>query len=240
MLLQSLFTQRIIIVLIVQIWPILYGSYFAYKLLKRAKNRSTYTLGNFFILFALTDVLANLSILSLSTPMAYFFYILAMYFFFFDHCFLIIFSWLLAKVVEKSPNWKYFLTIILYGITSTYVFWIGLFFNGIIYDSTTNWVPQFSWFFAIFSWAFLVIFLIIPQIYFSFKLLKVFEGVNLKRRINMFIICSFIELGVVFLFFLYRVLIDNQLFGVFYTVFVTIVSPIIAYLIYKSFVKELD
>lgn len=239
MLLQSLFTQRIILVF-VQIWPILYGSYFAYKLLKRAKNRSTYTLGSFFILFALTDVLANLSILSLYTPMPYFFYILAIYFFFFDHCFLIIFSWLLANLEEKSPNWKYFLTIIFYGIISTYVFWIGLFFNGIIYDSTTNWVPQFSWFFSIFSWAFLVIFLIIPQIYFSFKLIKIFEGVNLKHRINMFIICSFIELGVVFVFFLYRVLIDNQLFGAFYTVFVTIVSPIIAYLIYKSFVKELD
>lgn len=240
MLLQNIFTQRIIFVLIIQIWPIFYCSYFAYKLLKRAKNRSTYTLSSFFILFALTDVIANLSILFLYTPMAYFFYILAMYFLFFDHCFFIIFSWVLVKLDEKSPNWKFSLTIILYGIISTYVFWIGFFFNGIMYDSTTTWVPRFSWFFLIFSWAFLVAFLIIPQIYFSFKLSKIFEGVVLKRRIKMFIICAFIELVVVFAFFLYRVLIENPLYGAFYMSLVTLVSPITAFLIYKSFVKELE
>ncbi len=240
MLLQNIFTQRIIFVLIIQIWPIFYCSYFAYKLLKRAKNRSTYTLSSFFILFALTDVIANLSILTLYTPIAYFFYIVAMYFFFFDHCFFIIFSWVLVKLDEKSPNWKFWLTIILYGIISTYVFWIGFFFNGIIYDSTTNWVPTFSWFFLIFSWAFLVAFLIIPQIYFSFKLLKIFEGVTLKHRINLFIICTFVELVVVFVFFLYRVLIDNPFFGTFYMSLAIIVSPIAAFLIYKSFVKDLE
>jgi hypothetical protein len=240
MLFLDILTQRIIFVLIVQIWPIFYCSYFAYKLLKRAKNRTTYTLSSFFILFSLTDILANLSIVFLFTPIAYFFYVLAVYFLFFDHCLFIIFSWVLVKLDERPPNWKVSLNIFLYGIISTYVFWIGFFFNGIIYDSTTSWVPTFSWLFLIFSWTFLVAFLIIPQIYFSLKLLKIFEGVTLKRRINMFIIGTFVELSVVFIFFLYRVLIDNPFFGIFYISLVTIVSPIAAFVIYKSFLKELE
>ncbi|NVM45325.1 MAG: hypothetical protein HWN79_10440 [Candidatus Lokiarchaeota archaeon] len=223
-----------------QIWPIIYSSYFSYKLLKRAKNRSTYTLSCFFILYALTDVLANFSILFLFTPLAYFFYILAMYFFFFDHCFFIIFSWVLVKLEEKTPYWKFRLIIILYGITSTYVFWIGYFFNGIQYDSITNWVPRFSWFFLVFSWALLAAFLLIPQIYFSLKLSKIFEGVILKRRINMFIISSFFQLAVVFAFFLYHFLFENQIYRTIYMVSALIISTTSAFLIYKSFGKELD
>ncbi|GAH09911.1 unnamed protein product [marine sediment metagenome] len=63
MLLQEALNQRIILVLIAQIWPIFYCSYFAYKLLKRAKNRATYTLSSIFILLSLSFFLASLSIL---------------------------------------------------------------------------------------------------------------------------------------------------------------------------------
>ncbi|MFX0011601.1 MAG: hypothetical protein ACFE9R_14910 [Candidatus Hermodarchaeota archaeon] len=239
MLLQSVFTQRIIFALLAQTWPIIYGSFFSYKLLKRARNRATYTLSSFFILFALTDILANLSILYLNTPLAYFFYILAMYFFFFDHSFFIIFSWVLVKLEDKIPNWRFSLTIIIYGLVSTYVVWIGFYFNGIKYDATTGWLPNYSWFFVIFSWTFLVVFLIIPQSYFSFKLLKTFEGVILKRRIKMFIISTFFQLGVVFAFFLYHFLIGNQIYRTVYMVTALIISTSAGFLIYKSFVKEL-
>ncbi len=54
MLLQGILTQRIIIVLIFQVWPIFYLSYLAYKLLKRAKNRATYTLSSVFLFIAFT------------------------------------------------------------------------------------------------------------------------------------------------------------------------------------------
>ena len=240
MLLQSLLNQRIIIILIVQVWPIFYCSYFAYRLLRRKKSRSTLTLSSFFILFALTDFLANLSIFFINTPISYFLYILAIYFFFFGHSFFIIFSWVLVKLDEKSPIWKFHLGITLYGIISTYVFWIGIYFNGIRLDSSTNWIPNFSWLFLIISWVFLLTFLIIPQIYFSFKLLKVFEGVILKRRINMFIISVFLELGSVFSLFLYHVLVENQIFRTFHMLVMPVVSTIAAFLIYKSFGKELD
>ncbi len=240
LLFQNEFILRLTIVSIFQIWPIFYGAYFAYKLLKRAKNKSTFTLSSFFILVSLAYFLATLSTFLINTPVSYFLYIFGIYFFFFSHCFLIIISWVIVKLDEKSSYWKLRLIVIFYGILSTYVLWIGFYFNGIIYDSSTNWVPNFSLFFLIFSWTFLLTFLIIPQIYFSFKLLKVFEGVILKRRINMFIISVFLELSVVFSLFLYNNLFDNLIYRTFYLLIMPAVSTFAAFLIYKSFGKELE
>jgi len=79
MLLQVILEQRIILGLITQGWVIVYGSYFAYKLLKRGKNRATFTLSGFFISLALTFFLANLSILLINTPFAYVLYITSIY-----------------------------------------------------------------------------------------------------------------------------------------------------------------
>ena len=240
MLFQNEFILRLIVVSIFQIWPIFYGFFFTYKLLKRAKNRSTFILSSFFIFLSLTYFLATLSTFLINSPVSYFLYIFGIYFFFFSHCFLIIFSWIILKLDEKSSYWKCRLIVIFYGIISTYVLWIGFYFNGITYDSSTNWIPNYSRFFLIFSWAFLLTFLIIPQIYFSFKLLKVFEGVILKRRINMFIISVFLELSVVFLLFLYNNLFDNQIYRTFYLLTMPAVSTFAAFLIYKSFGKELE
>ena len=153
MLFQDALTQRIIVVLIVQIWPIFYGSYFAYKLLKRAKTRPTFSLSSFFILLSLGYFLAALSIFLLYTPLSYFYYILGIYCFVFSHCFFVIFSWVLVKLDDKSTSWKFRLIVIFYGVLSTYIFWMGFYFRGITIDSTTDWVPKYSLDFLIFSWA---------------------------------------------------------------------------------------
>jgi len=240
MLFQDALTQRIIVVLIVQIWPILYGSYFAYKLIKRAKTRATFSLSTFFILLSLAYLLAAFSIFFLNTPFAYFFYILGIYFFVFSHCFFVIFSWVLVKLDDKSTNWKFRLILIFYGLISTYIFWLGFYFKGITNDSTTNWVPQYSWDFLLFSWAIFLIILVFPQIYFSFKLSKVFEGVILKRRLNMFILAVFLEILVIFTLFLYHYLFDNQVYRTFHVLVMPIISTTAAFLIYKSFGKELE
>jgi len=240
MLLQSLLNQRIILILIVQVWPIFYCSYFAYRLLRRKTSRSTLTLSSFFILISLTYFLATISIFFLNTPLAYFFYILGIYFFFFSHCFFVIFSWVLVKLDEKSPYWKFHLIITFYGVVSTYVLIIGFFFNGITYDSSTNFLPTYSMFFLIFSWSFLSIFLVIPQIYFSIKLYKIFEGVKLRRRINMFIISVLLELSVVFSLFLYNTWVENEIYRLIFIILVPETSTIAAYLLYRSFGKALE
>ena len=240
MLFQSPLELRIIIVLIVQVWPIFYCSYFAYKLLKRAKNRSIFTLSSFFILVALTYFLATISIFFFNTPFAYILYIFGIYFFVFSHSFFIIFSWVLVKLDEKSSYWKFHLIVIFYGIVSTFVFWVGYFFDGIKYDSSTSWIPTYSLSFLIFTWITLVIFLLIPQIYFSFKLYKIFGGIKLRRRINMFIISVILELSVVFALFLYNTWVENELFRLIFIMLVPETSTIAAFLLYRSFGKKLD
>jgi len=146
----------------------------------------------------------------------------------------------LVKLDDKTPTWKFHLIVTFYGIFSTFVLWIGYYFDGIKYDTSTSWIPTYSLSFLIFSWVSLVIFLLIPQIFYSLKLLKIFEGAKLRRRINMFIITVFLELSVVFALFLYNTWVANEIFRFFFIFIVPETSTIAAFLIYKSFGKELD
>ncbi|NVM17128.1 MAG: hypothetical protein HWN80_05380 [Candidatus Lokiarchaeota archaeon] len=240
MLLQNILTQRIIIVLIFQVWPIFYLSYLAYKLLKRARNRSTYTLSSVFIMISLAYSLSSISILFNYTPYAYFLYLIAIYFFMFGNSLFVIFSWMLVKLERKSPHWMFQLGITFYGIISTYIIFVGFFLEGIRYDSSTEWIPAYSWFFLILSWFLLLIFLVIPQIYLSNKLIKVFEGVVLKKRITLFIISVFLEFASVYGLFLYNTWIENEIYRNIYVFIFPPIATIAAYLIYRSFGKELE
>ena len=244
MLFQNEFLVRFIIVSIFQIWPVFYSSYFAYRLLKRAKNRSTYTLSGFFIASALAYFLATLStyliFLNLFKPLSYFIYVISIYFFVFSFSFLINFSWLLIKLDEKKCNTTFFVRVALYTLLSSFVIIIGILFNGITLNASTGWVPHFSWFFLGFSWLYFLLFLIIPQLYLSFKILRVFEGIVLKRRLNRFIIATFLVFLVLIFLFLYNTWIENDIFKIVYLFIIPELATFAGYLIYKGFGKELD
>lgn len=241
MLLQSALTERIIIVSIFQIWPIIYDSFFAYNLLKRAKNRSTVTLSCYFIFFALAFFLGLVSIVLANTPFAYICYVIAFYSMIFSYSFIIIFSWLIANLDEKLSSKKYYFGIIIYGIFSTYVFWVGIFLEGIRYDSSTGWIPIFSWLFLFISYSYIAIFLIIPEIILAVKLINLFEGAPLKRRIKLFILSVFLGFTILLLIILYNTWINNTVvFKVIYLFVMPPLSTLATYLIYKSFGKVLE
>ena len=239
MLLQSAFTERIFLVSIFQLWPIIYYSFFAYKLLKRAKNRSTATLSCLFIFNAIGLFLTSISIVLANTPFAYLCYVIGFFTFIFSHSFIIIFSWLVLNL-DKKLSYKYYLGILIYGILSTYIFWVGIFFEGIRYDSDTGWIPIFSWLFLFVSWSYLMIFLIVPEMILAVKLINLFEGIPLKRRIKMFIISVFLELTTVFLLILYNTWIDNPIFKIIFVLVIPPLSTLAAYFIYRSFGKGLE
>ncbi len=239
MLVQSILTERIIFISIVQIWPIFYGSFFAFKLLKRAKNRLTITLSSVFVLISLTYFLVYLSVILLNWTFSYLIYVFGTYTFIFSQGVLVIFSWLLINVDKKTIYWKLSLGIVFYGISSIYVLWVGIYFEGIRFDSSTNWIPIFSWDFLIISWSYLVLFIVFPQVYLSLRMLIVFEGVILKRRVHMFIISVFLEFLMVFFLILYNTWIENQLYRTFHMFFFPPLTTISAYLVYKGFGKEL-
>ena len=241
MLLQSALTERIIIVSIFQIWPIIYDSFFAYKLLKRAKNRSTATLSCYFIFYALAFFLALTSIVLANTPFAYLCYIIAFYSLIFSQSFIIIFSWLIVNLDEKISYKKYYFAILIYGIISTYVFWVGIFLEGIRYDSGTGWIPVFSWLFLFINWSYITIFLIVPEIILAVKLINLFEGVMLKQRIKLFIISVFLGFTILLLIVLYNTWINTTLvFKVIYLFVMPPLGTLATYFIYKSFGKVLE
>jgi hypothetical protein len=239
MLLQNPLIQRITVVLIFQIWPIFFLSYLAYRMLKRARNRTTLTIGSVFIFNAFAYFLIFLSIVSIYTPFALHFYIGGMYFFVFGNSFFIISTWVLVNLENQSYNWSVHILITCYGILSSYLPFVSYFFQGIKYDSSTGWIPTYSWFLLALSWVLFTIFMVIPQIYLSVKLVKVFEGVVLKKRIVLFLISVFCEFSLVFALFLYNAWVDNQIYRTFYLLVFPILGYIGAYLIYRGFVREL-
>jgi len=239
LLLQSALTERIILVVLFQIWPIIYDSFFAYKLMKRAKSRSTTTLSCLFSFDALSYLLGFVSILLLNTPFAYLCYVIAFFTFIFAQSFIIILSWVIVNLDKKLSS-KYYLGILIYGILSTYVIWIGIFLEGIRYDSSTGWIPIFSWLFFIVSWCYVIIFLIVPEIILALKLINIFEGVPLKRRIKLFILSVFLKLAIVLLMVLYNTGTTNFVFKAINLFLMPPLALLSAYFIYKSFGKGLE
>ena len=240
MLFQNEFILRLIAASALQVWPIFYLSFFAYKLLTRAKNRSTYILSSYFITTALAYFLATISIFLSNTPFAYLIYVISIYFFVFSYSFLINFSWLLIKLDEKKCNTTFFVRVGLYAVLSLYVIIIGFFFDGITLNASTGWIPVFSWFFLGFSWIYFLIFLVIPQAYLSYRILKLYEGVVLKKRLNLFTFSVFLALTLAISLFLYHTWTENLIFKGFHLIIGLLFGISAAYLIYKGFGKELD
>lgn len=239
MLLQNALAQRVTIALTFQVLPIFFLSYLAYKLLKRARNRATYTIGSVFIFNAIAYFLTSLSVFTIFTPYAFHFYIIGIYFFVFGNSFFVISSWVLVNLEHKSSNLTVHLVITFYGLISTYILFFSHFFGGIKYDSSTGWIPTYSWFFFVISWIILAIILLIPQIFLSVKLIKVFEGVVLKKRIILFLFSVFCEFSVVFALFLYNTWVDNQIYRTIYLFTFPPLGYVGAYLIYRGIVREL-
>lgn len=207
--------------------------------MKRAKSRSTTTLSSFFCFSALSWFLGFASILFLNTTFAYLCYVLAFFTFIFAHSFIIIFSWLIVNLDRKLTS-KFYLLILIYGILSTYVFWIGIFLEGIRYDSGTGWVPIFSLLFFFVSWSYVIIFLIVPEIILAVKLKNIFEGVHVKQRIKLFILSVFLELAIVLLMVLYNTGTTNFVFKVINLFLMPPLALLAAFFIYKSFGKGLE
>ena len=240
LLFQNEIFVRLIIVSIFQIWPVFYCSYFAYRLLKRAKNRSTFILSAYFITTALTYFLATISAYLTNTIFSYPIYVISIYVFVFSFNFLINFSWLLIRLDEKSVHAKLYLRIALYAIVSLLIILVAVLFNGITLDASTGWIPTYSWFLLGFSWTLFLFFYIIPQIYYSLKILKVYEGIVLKRRLNVFLISVFFALLMLVFLFLYNTWTENVIFRTIYIFTIPELATVAGYLVYKGFGKELD
>ena len=203
--------------------------------MKRKRTRLTRTLSYFFFLNAIAFLLPFLSLLLLFNPVAYALYITAFYLFVFSQSFLLVFSMNINELipVKKQRAW-----ILFYGSISTYVFFIGIFFNGIRYDASTNWIPVFSNIFLIINWVFVTFGFVFHEGILAYILIKELKGKEAKKRIKRLIISTYLEFFVVYSIILYNALVDNLFLKNFIAIANFAIGFCAALLIYLSIGKK--
>jgi hypothetical protein len=241
MLFQDALLQEIVVICIVQTWGIFFFLILAYMLLKRKKTRLTLTLSCYLILNAIGYTMSFVSILFLyAPPLAYLMYLFTLYFTVFSQSFIVIFSWLLLNLDKKISYKTYYLIIFGYISVASYVFWGAYLFDGIKYDSGSGWIPIYTVPFLIASWIYLTIFIIVPQVILTPKLLNTFEGVILKKRIKQFLISIFLEYVTIYVLILYNTWTANPILRLVFPVINFIIGPVAAYYFYKGIGKKLE
>lgn len=239
MLFQNALTIRIITISLTQIWPIAYTFILAYKVIKRARNQLTFTLSCIFTINSIVYLLPIFSVLFINTHFAYAFYIIPFFLFIFNQGLIVIFTWMLTELGEKFSTLKIITLLIFYSLLSSYVFWIGILFQGIRYDASTAWIPIFSWEFAYISWILATLIFVLPEIILSIKIIKAFEGEIMKKRIREFLVGMFLEFTLIYHIVVYNTWVDNQIIRIINPIIALPLSIFSAYFIYKGFGKEL-
>ena len=231
--------QRLIIVSIVQCWPIFYNSYFTYKLLKRNKNRVTYSLSSYFITSTIALIVLLISIFTAATPCSYPIYMMGYYLFFYCYSFLNVFIWLVLQADKKTSLRLILIVIGFYSISCCYIFIVGIGFGGIQYGVSTGWIPVFTPYFALISWMYILLFYLIPEILIAIKLFRSFKSSPIRNRIYLIGVSIIIGFAVVGFTILYNFWIDNSLYRGIHTFINLPLGTLSAFLLYKSLGKEL-
>lgn len=240
MLFQDALFQRIVTICIVQTWSVLFFLILAYKLLKRKKTLLTLTFSYYLFFNAVGYLMSFVSIVFLNTPLAYLMYLFTLYFTVFSQSFIVIFSWRLLNLDKEVSYKTYYILIIIYVILSTYIFWGAYLFGGIRYDSSTGWIPVYTVEFFIVTWVYLTIFIIVPQVILTRKLLNAYEGAKLKKRIKQFLISFFLEYVTIYLLILYNTWTENPLLRLISPTLNFIIGMFAVYYIYKGLGKGLE
>jgi hypothetical protein len=241
MLFQETFIQRLVIITLLQTWPIVYNLYLANKLIKRSKNPLTFVIATCFVMYSVAFLLRFPSLIFVltSASLAYVFYFLAWFFFILSQGFLVIFSWQLHNLSKRVTLKQVIPLIILNLILSTYVICAGLIFGGIKYDASTGWIPSFSVEFAITSLIMVSLYLVLPHTFLSFRLIKTFQG-EVKKRIIRYILSVYLEFLIVYLLIIYNTWVDNPVIEVLNFIINVPASMLAAYFIYKSLIEQLE
>lgn len=165
--------------------------YLAYRILKRNLNRITINLSLFYFSSGLGLFLSIIFILISNTALGIIIYYLAAYFITFGPIFLVVFIQNLLKVNSSFPTKGNLIIISLYGIILFLLISIASITGAITINTTTNWIPIYSWSFLIALYIFFSIFVSLPTIIFSIKLYTTFKDKELKKKLMFFFLGIF-------------------------------------------------
>ena len=229
MIIQSILFDRILTYLVAQVWPIIYGPYFAYKLLKRARTRSTISLSTFFISLSVVFIIAFLSIIFTGTPYSKIIYSISLFIYMFIQGLLIMTIWFMTNITRKIGKISIILFLFCYLILASYV----------IYGLSTGWRPEFSWPFFWVSIFYVTFFLILPELFLAKKLLHEFKGLPMENRVKMFILGIFLFFLEHYFFLLYNTWTENLIYHSIHLIIAVPLTAGAAYLTYRGFGRSL-
>ena len=185
---------RIVQIYVVQGIFALFFLYMAYKVLKRGTKRLNLYLGSFYLSTAIGGVLNMIYANIFNETIVYIMHFITYYLICFSLGFLMIFVLILIKPANQINLKIQILIVIIFGLLV-----LGLLFipNGIIINVSTNWKPNWSWPFFIYSIIVCSSVAIIPTTYYSYQIYTKFENQYLKKKWKYFFV------GVFAYFFLY-------------------------------------
>ena len=157
--------------------------FLSYKLLRRKRNRATFTLSSYYLFYSIGLIINEIMFPVLINPIARNFNLFATFIAFLSSPFLLIFL-LNLYYTEPKLHFKYQILIFL-----TYAIILILILNypgGFQYDESTNWKPLYSFELFILLNIFITISTITPQLVYTIILYKNIIESDLRKRLNYF------------------------------------------------------
>jgi len=226
---------RFIQIFVVQGLIALFFLFMAYIVLKRGRKRINLYLSSFYLSVTVGGILNIIYANIFNETVVFVLHFITYYLFCFSMVFLLIFVLILIKPTDHKILKFQYLILIISGLLI-----LGLLFipNGIIINETTNWKPDWSVFFLIYSVIVCSSIFIIPTTYYSIKLYKKFENEYLKRKWKYFII------GISAYFFIYygtsiSNTLNNDTIRLVWSI-ISLPTLISLYLIYYGVVQQLE
>jgi len=173
---------RLVLIYVVQLIFSFIFLFIAYKILTRNRNRLTITLSCFYLSEGFGFILGAVYLSFKVNPLVFILYFSAIYLILFGQIFLVIFILNLLKVDFKIKN--QYVIIFLYAIVAFIILNIP---GAISINEETNWTPIWSWSLLIILYIFSICVVVLPFMYFYWKLYRSFEDKDLKKKLKYFI-----------------------------------------------------
>jgi len=226
---------RFIQIFVVQGLIALFFLFMAYIVLKRGRKRINLYLSSFYLSVTVGGIINMIYANIFNDTVVFVMHFITYYLACFSMGFLLVFVLILIKPADHITIKFQYLILIVSGLL---ILGLLLIPNGIVINKTTNWKPDWSEFFLVYSVIVCSCIFIIPTTYYSIKLYKKFENEYLKRKWKYFII------GISAYFFLYygtsiSNTLNNDTFRLVWSI-ISLPTLISLYLIYYGVVQQLE
>ena len=207
----------------------------AYIVLKRGRKQLNLYLSSFYLTTTIGSVINMIYANLFNESVVFIMHFITYFMFGFSMAFLLIFVLILVKPIDQITRKFQSIILIIFG-----VMFLGLLLvpNGIIINETTQWKPNWSITFSIYSLVISSCMIIIPTLYYSVKIYKKFENEYLKKKWKYFLF------GISAYFFLFygttiSNTINNDTIRLIWSI-ISLPTLISLYLIYYGVVQQLE